>query len=80
MKPLTTASSRRVTPTIQFSSRGRRKAPVKKTRQRWAMTEARNTRAAQWWIWRMTSPALTSKLSSSVERNAALISSPRRGA
>ena len=46
----------------QLISRGRRNAPVKKTRQRWATIVARNTSAAQWWIWRMTSPARTSKL------------------
>ena len=56
------ASTSRVTPIIQFSSRGRRKAPVKKMRARWAVMAAMNSRAAQWWIWRMTMPARTSKL------------------
>ena len=52
---------------IQFSSRGRRNAPVKKMRQRWATIVAMNTSAAQWWIWRITSPARTSKLSRTVD-------------
>ena len=47
---------------IQLISRGRRKAPVKKMRMRWAMIAPTNSSAAQWWIWRMTSPARTSKL------------------
>jgi hypothetical protein len=59
------ARMRRVTPTIQFSSRGRRNAPVKNTRARCTVVAATNTRAAQWWIWRITRPARTSKLSSS---------------
>ena len=41
--------------------------------------EARNSSAAQWWIWRMTSPARTSKLSSSAEWYASVISTPRSG-
>jgi hypothetical protein len=35
------------TPTIQFSSRGLRKAPVKKMRQRWVTMLAMNRSAAQ---------------------------------
>ena len=51
-----------VTPIIQLISRGRRNAPVKKIRARWATIAATNTSAAQWWIWRITMPARTSKL------------------
>ncbi len=62
------ASTRRVTPIIQFSSRGLRKAPVKNTRHMWVMRAATKSSAAQWWIWRITSPARTSQLSSITER------------
>jgi hypothetical protein len=61
------ASTSRVTPTIQFTSRGRRKAPVKNTRHRCTTRAARKMRAAQWCIWRITRPARTSKLMSSEE-------------
>ena len=44
---------------IQLISRGLRKAPVKKIRHMWNVTAARKIRAAQWWAWRMTSPART---------------------
>ena len=57
----------RLTPIIQLISRGRRKAPVKNTRHRWTTTAPKKTRAAQWCIWRMTSPARTSKVMSSVD-------------
>ncbi len=67
-KPLKTARIRRVTPTIQLISRGRRKAPVKKTRAMCTTMVATNNRAAQWWIWRITSPARMSKLSSMADR------------
>jgi hypothetical protein len=56
-----------VTPMIQFSSRGRRKAPVKNTRHRCTTMAATKTSAAQWCTWRMTSPARTSKEMSSDE-------------
>jgi hypothetical protein len=65
---LSSARINSVHPTIQFTSRGRRKAPVKNTRARWIAIEARNSSAAQWWICRITSPARTSKLSSSADR------------
>ena len=42
---------------IQLISRGLRKAPVKKIRHMWKSTAARKIRAAQWWAWRMISPA-----------------------
>ena len=56
-----------VTPMIQLISRGRRKAPVKKIRQRWATIAAAKMSAVQWWIWRTTNPARTSKLSRTVD-------------
>jgi hypothetical protein len=68
VKPFITARRSRLTPTSQLISRGRRKAPVKKTRQTWVTREATKTRAAQWWSWRITSPARTSKLSRTAER------------
>ncbi len=51
----------------QLSSRGLRNAPVKNTRIRCTTIEARNSSAAQWWIWRMSSPPRTSKEIFSVE-------------
>src|SRR5581483_12433457 len=66
-----------VTATIQFNSRGLRNAPVKNTRHRWATMAARNTSAAQWSIWRMTSPARTSKLKWITDSYARDISMPR---
>jgi hypothetical protein len=66
--PFSRARISRVQPMIQLSSRGRRKAPVKNTRARCTEIDARNNSAAQWWICRITSPARTSKLSSSADR------------
>jgi hypothetical protein len=40
---------------------------VKKMRQRCSTMAARNTSAAQWWTWRISSPVRTSKLSRTVE-------------
>jgi hypothetical protein len=48
-------------PMIQLSSRGLRKAPVKKIRPMWISMAATNISAAQWWIWRITRPPRTSK-------------------
>ena len=56
--PIVSSSS--VTPRTQFSSRGRRNAPVKNTRVAWNTTAPVITSAAQWWICRNTSPARTS--------------------
>ena len=42
-----------------MSSRGLRKAPVKKTRSRCSTIAARKTSAAQWCVWRISSPAFT---------------------
>ncbi len=50
-----------VTPTIQLSSRGLRKAPVKKIRTMCTAIEPTKTSAAQWCIWRITSPLRTEK-------------------
>ena len=55
---------------IQFSSRGLRKAPVKKTRSMWTVIAATNSMAAQWWIWRTSRPPRMSKLIESVEAKA----------
>jgi hypothetical protein len=68
-----------VTPMIQLISRGRRKAPVKKTRSRWAEIVARNSSAAQWWAWRMTRPARTSNDKRIADSYACDISTPCRG-
>jgi hypothetical protein len=65
---LNKASGSSVQPMIQLISRGRRNAPVKNTRARCTVMAARNSSAAQWWIWRITRPARTSKLNSSAER------------
>ena len=61
VKPAPKASSISATPMTQLSSRGRRNAPVKNTRSMWTTIAATNTSAAQWWIWRISSPARTSK-------------------
>ena len=45
---------------IQFSSRGLRNAPVKKTRSMCTTIAAMNSRAAQWCICRMMRPPRTS--------------------
>ena len=45
----------------QFASRGLRNAPVKKMRSMWTTMETANSRAAQWWTWRMNRPPRTSK-------------------
>ncbi len=55
-------------PTIQLRSRGRRKAPVKKIRSTWTTIAATNTRAAQWCVWRISSPAFTSSEMSTADR------------
>jgi hypothetical protein len=41
---------------------------VKNTRIMCTTSEAMKTMAAQWCVWRITSPARTSKLSSTVDR------------
>jgi hypothetical protein len=51
----------------QLSSRGLRKAPVKKTRIMWTIIAAMKIIAAQWCICRMSRPPRTSKEMSSVE-------------
>jgi len=69
--PIASAKTSSPIPISQLISRGLRYAPVKKTRSWWMTIAATKTRAAQWWICRMTSPARTSKLMSSVETYAA---------
>ena len=44
----------------QLSSRGRRNAPVKKTRDRWRTMTATKITAVQWWTWRISRPERTS--------------------
>jgi len=46
---------------VQLSSRGLRKAPVKKMRAMWTTMAPMKMSAAQWCIWRMSSPARTAK-------------------
>jgi len=65
-----------VTPTTQLISRGLRKAPVKKMRAMCTTIAATKISAAQWWIWRITRPARTSKLSEIADLYAADISTP----
>ena len=64
------------TPSSHVSSRGRRKAAVKNTRRRCTTIAATKTSAAQWWVWRMSSPPGTVEERSSVERKARVISAP----
>ncbi len=59
-----------VMPMSQFSSRGLRKAPVKKMRPMCTMMDPVKMSAAQWCIWRMSSPPRTSKEMPTVERKA----------
>ena len=67
-------------PISQLISRGRRNAPVKKTRLAWTTIAARKTSAAQWWTWRISSPARTSNDSRMTESKAADTSAPTSGA
>ena len=64
---------------IQFTSRGRRNAPVKKMRARCVTIAATKISAAQWWICRISSPALTTKLSCMTESKALETVAPRSG-
>ena len=63
----------------QLTSRGRRNAPVKNTRQTWTTIEATNTSAAQWWTCRINRPARTSNDSRMTESKAADTSAPWSG-
>jgi hypothetical protein len=64
-------------PSTQLSSRGLRKAPVKNTRIMCVTMAAKKSRAAQWCIWRMSSPPRTSNDRFSVDAKASDISIPR---
>ncbi len=66
-------------PMTQLSSRGLRKAPVKKMRSMWTPMPATKTSAAQWWICRTSRPPRMSNDSRRVESSAADISTPRIG-
>ncbi len=57
-------------PTSQFSSRGLRNAPVKKTRIMCTTMPATKMRADQWWICRMSRPPRTSNDMLSVDEKA----------
>ncbi len=57
----------RMTPMIQFVSRGLRNAPVKNTRAMCTTIAATKISAAQWWICRISRPPRTSKEISRVE-------------
>ena len=80
MKPASSAIEASTAPRIQFSSRGLRNAPVKNTRNMCTVMPTTNSRAAQWWTWRMSRPPRTSKDSSRVEAYALDISTPFSGA
>ncbi len=69
-----------VMPMIQLSSRGLRKAPVKKMRAMCTTIEPTKMSAAQWCIWRTSSPPRTSKEMLTVERKASDTRWPRSGA
>ncbi len=71
--PVNPATSPRIMstkPISQFSSRGFRKAPVKKIRIMWVTIAAMNSSAAQWWICRMRRPPRTSNERWSVDAKA----------
>lgn len=76
MKPASRPRIISTKPTIQLSSRGLRKAPVKNTRIMCVTIDAMKSSAAQWWIWRISRPPRTSKDSLSVEAKASDISWP----
>src|SRR5919108_2017202 len=61
------------------TSRGFRKAPVKKTRIRCSTIATTKTSAAQWWVWRTSRPALTSNEMSTTDLYASDIRWPRSG-
>jgi hypothetical protein len=78
-RPWAIASSSTAMPTTQVRWRGRRKAPVKKLRHRCSTIAATNTSEAQWWVWRTSSPAGTSKEIRITELNASVTGWPRSG-
>ena len=53
---------------------------MKKIRIRCRTIDATNTSAAQWCVWRISSPASTDSERSTTERYASLIFTPRSGA
>ena len=59
-----------VVPIQAFRSRGLRNAPVRKIRNRCMTIAAMKTIAAQWWVWRISSPAFHRYERSTVERYA----------
>ena len=61
MKPAARPRISSSTPTTQLISRGLRNAPVKNTRAMCSAIAPMNTNAAQWCIWRISRPPLTSK-------------------
>ena len=67
-------------PMIQLSSRGLRKAPVKKMRAMWTTMEPTKMSAAQWCIWRTSRPPRTPKEMFTVELYASDTRWPRSGA
>ena len=69
--PRAARASSIVSPMQYVRSRGLRNAPVKKTRSRCRTIAARNTFAAQWCVWRISSPALTSSEMSTTDAYAA---------
>ena len=64
------ANVNNVTPMFQLSSRGLRKAPVKKTRAMCTTMAPTKMSQAQWCIWRIKSPPRTAKEILTVEENA----------
>ena len=68
-----------VEPTIQFSSRGLRKAPVKKTRAMWMTIAPTKMSQAQWCICRINRPPRTAKERLTVEAKAWVIFWPSSG-
>ena len=79
MNPSRMARISMMVPMTQLSSRGLRKAPVKKTRAMWTTMEPTKMSAAQWCIWRTSSPPRTPKEMLTVELNASDTRWPRSG-
>ena len=79
MNPAARARISSRTPTTQLISRGRRKAPVKNTRAMCRAIAPTNTSAAQWCVWRISNPPLTSNEMRITESNAAETSVPCSG-
>ena len=68
-----------MSPMVQLSSRGLRKAPVKNTRAMCTTIEPTKMSHAQWCIWRISNPARTAKDRFTLDAYAWVTCWPSRG-